>query len=647
MPRLVRLLRARWAEIAVVVGVFAAVPVALVGQSWLLALLLVVSALGEPFLPEQEEGDALERILRIGQLGASVRLLVRFLAVIVLGLRDAAEPGAATVVVVAAGVFLVLHAVTLVAVFRVDTRRKLDVETRNIDLSSLDVPPPPSRFWADGASPMITTAALVLLVPACFVDDPALLLVLFAGAALFVLGVAARAVVVDRRTKGRFEPGDVLALVDRFVDDLRPEVVLYYSDTYAAVYQVNMWLAVVEQLDRPAVVVLRSRTALAALAPTSLPVICAPAAVSMLALDLDDARVSLFVANNGPNIHLLRLPHVRSAFVGHGDSDKNASVNPYAKVYDELWTAGPAGRDRWAAADVGVDLDDVVEVGRPQLDFLASTTEAHGGLAEGTDRVPTVLYAPTWEGWNDTQEYGSVAFQGVALVEAVLASPSPLRLIYKPHPLTGHRDPEVLKAHRRIVRLVREANRVNGLTQSAVYEAPDVDPLREVVDPTERAVRSGEPLHQVSAVDAEARTRAAGRAYLARLDPRAHLVVEGPGPELFTYFEVADFLVTDVSSVLSDFQATGRPFATCNTTGLDEEAFVAIAPASAGGIVVPRDGTGLDHVVAVAAGTAPDDLRDRRASLRGRLLGESDLTAQERFARAVDDLARRADERRG
>ena len=84
-------------------------------------------------------------------------------------------------------------------------------------------------------------------------------------------------------------------------------------------------------------------------------------------MDLSTVRVALYAANVGKNIHLLRVPTMKHVFIGHGDSDKLASVNPFSKVYDEVWTAGRAGRDRYAIADVGVRDDDIVEVGRPQL----------------------------------------------------------------------------------------------------------------------------------------------------------------------------------------------------------------------------------------------------------------------------------------
>ena len=61
-------------------------------------------------------------------------------------------------------------------------------------------------------------------------------------------------------------------------------------------------------------------------------------------------RVAFYVANVGKNLHFLREPRIKHVFIGHGESDKVASINPFTKVYDEIWVAGRISRQRWAAA---------------------------------------------------------------------------------------------------------------------------------------------------------------------------------------------------------------------------------------------------------------------------------------------------------
>ena len=205
---------------------------------------------------------------------------------------------------------------------------------------------------------------------------------------------------------------------------------LYHTGTDDSTHQVNMWLSVVERIGRPALVVLRERACFAELAPTSLPVVCIPGAVEFMTFPLPEVRVALYTANVGKTIHMLREPGVRHVFVGHGDSDKTASFNPFSKVYSEIWVAGEGGRDRYRRAAVGVRDDDIVEVGRPQLDGIRVVTEPIG------DAGLTVLYAPTWEGWTGDPAHTSLMRTGPALVERLVGFPN-VRVIYKPHPFTG------------------------------------------------------------------------------------------------------------------------------------------------------------------------------------------------------------------
>src|SRR5699024_9079037 len=64
----------------------------------------------------------------------------------------------------------------------------------------------------------------------------------------------------------------------------------------------------------------------------------------------------------------------------------------------------------------------------------------------------TVLYAPTWEGGQSTVAYGSLPSHGPALVESLRRAG--LRVIYRPHPLTGVRDPAYGDADARLRELL-------------------------------------------------------------------------------------------------------------------------------------------------------------------------------------------------
>jgi hypothetical protein len=226
------------------------------------------------------------------------------------------------------------------------------------------------------------------------------------------------------------------------IDALAPEVVLYFAATAEELYQVRMWIDPLERLGRRVAVILRSHEVFDALGDVPVPVICSPFNGTIASLPLPSRVVALFVTHSGNNLSMLRRPEVRSVFIGHGDSDKPDSVNPFARVYDQVWVAGPLGRRRYARQSVGVQDDAIVEVGRPQLRPSAAVPA-----------TPTILYAPTWEGWGDDPQHSSLAIVGPALIER-LAARTDIRVRYRPHPLTGRRDPALRSAHQRIIAMV-------------------------------------------------------------------------------------------------------------------------------------------------------------------------------------------------
>src|SRR5262249_44840124 len=296
-----------------------------------------------------------------------------------------------------------------------------------------------------------------------------------AGAGLALAGGTLCCVIMARHARRNQLLGDtarVLATVHQRIPEYGPGVVLYFSGTTDSVYQVNMWLPTVAQLARPAAIIMRERALVPLLGRTSLPVICLDGTVDLMNFPLPTVRVALFPSNTGKNLHQLRVAGVGHVFIGHGDSDKTASFNPFAKVYDEVWVAGRAGRDRYLRAQVGVQDEDIVEVGRPQLSGIRT---AGGGPA---DRMFTVLYAPTWEGWLDDDCQASLVPIGPAIIRALTGGSPHIRVLYKPHPLTGTRDPRAMRAHQEIVALIEQANRQREAGGAWAGEASASEPAR-------------------------------------------------------------------------------------------------------------------------------------------------------------------------
>jgi hypothetical protein len=179
--------------------------------------------------------------------------------------------------------------------------------------------------------------------------------------------------------------------------------------------------------------------------------------------------------------------------------------------------------------------------------------------AEGARTSRTVLYAPTWEGNFSGVDYSSVATMGTRIVDVLTDPALGLTLLFKAHPATGTR-----------------------LVQAAAARA-----------------------------EIEARLSAPGS---------PHRVV-GTAPEaLYTAFNEADLLVADISSVVTDFLASRKPYLVTNPRDTDAATFHADFPSTAAGALIRPDVEGLAQSVRDAFGE--DSFRDRRERLATYFLGD-------------------------
>ncbi|TMQ80405.1 hypothetical protein ETD83_41790, partial [Actinomadura soli] len=396
-----------------------------------------------------------DRPLRWGELSPGARLLIRQGAFVLL-LVQAGGVGDGTVWTAAIGLFVLdwLRAGALVGAATIRRANTIPYATRNLGEGEPTFPRAEPAWhvrlmtlvegYAD-ALPLLLGAAGLLA------DVPELLIAGLLGAAAGTLGSCAAQVPYLRQMRRLLNGKRTGRDVQRRVSAYEPEVVLYFTGMAVNAYQANMWLETMERLNRRAMVLVRTPEVVAALAPTRLPVVCVSRAEDVMNFDWSTVRVALYTGNTGKNLHLLREPAIKHVFIGHGDSDKDSSSNPVSKVFDEVWVAGPAGRDRYRNSDAGVRDEAIVEVGRPQLTGIAAGPTGN--------EVPTVLYAPTWEGWDSEHSYCSLLTMGVKIVSALLDERLGLRVIYRPHPYTGTRMAAAAAAHKRIIGMIEEANR--------------------------------------------------------------------------------------------------------------------------------------------------------------------------------------------
>ena len=354
------------------------------------------------------------------------------------------------------------------------------------------------------------------------------------------------------------------------------EVLVYFADTPEALYQLEQWYEALRALDaeHPVVVVTRdSRTAAAVRRDSGL-------AVRTVAhyTTLDDVlgrsttRLALYVNHNPENFTCLRFGSLVHASLMHGDSDKVVTVSNQTKAYDFSFVAGQAAVERMARFSTLYDAHArCVPVGRPQLDGqLRLRSETQRGP------VPTILYAPTWEGGQPSAEYGSVATHGLRLVRTLVES-GRYRVVYRPHPLTGVRD--------------------------AAYGDADA------------AIRE-----YLGSVPAPAGAK-----------PHATDTHRDVGPA----FADADLLVCDVSGVAMDWLATGAPIVVTRPAGA---AMIATSPLLDLAPALPVEG--LEQLLELVDREVRDDpTRSERLRLREHYLGDTTPgAATRRFVAACEFL---------
>ena len=453
------------------------------------------------------------------------------------------------------------------------------METKNIPNGPRIATEPPTH------PVRLVITQLLIIIPA-LVGTPWYLVLAFSVIAIVILAAASwpeakKTWQLRQQKRATGFTGPLRQLQD-FINEFRPEVIVHLSGPGTAGYQINSWLEALEALEQNVLIVIRDDALFTKMGTTTLPVVQLTDAGELMMLNLDPVKVALYPSNTGNNIHLLRLPYIMSAFIGHGDSDKSASNNPFSRVYDELWVAGEAGADRYRKSGLDIQESQYRHVGRPQVHAISQSPKL------GEVEIPTLLYAPTWEGVNHDQEYSSVSAIGAKIVSAALESDKPVRVIYKPHPFTGQRDAKYRAVHAAIVSMI------------------DV------------AKMSGDIKHLV--------------------------VGSGAGePTINECFNESTAMIGDISSVLTDYLASEKPYAVFNHENLDREAFTQLYPSAAAATIVTPDGDGIERFIEVLTQKRSDDNASARSHLAHYLLGPVEDRSIEAFQRAITTFIARSD----
>ncbi len=262
---------------------------------------------------------------------------------------------------------------------------------------------------------------------------------------------------------------------------VKADVVVYFGDRSSKFYQLEQWIPVLEELHRRhrVVLVLRKGSALtSALEATRLPIVFKRRFDTLHTFyHANEFKLAIYVNNGVTNFQSLAFAPMVHVHVNHGESDKLSMVSNQAKSYDKVFVAGDAAVERHRRALIDFDESALVKVGRPQLD-IDRPSELQPSAAR------TIMYAPTWEGENESNNYTSVDLFGPQIVEAALQIPG-TRVIYKPHPrVESSKDPAMTEANTRILELIEAANETiaDEILQHQVLMQGDILAMFDTVD---------------------------------------------------------------------------------------------------------------------------------------------------------------------
>lgn len=252
----------------------------------------------------------------------------------------------------------------------------------------------------------------------------------------------------------------------------RFQIAVHFADTAVNMYQIRQWYRPLQRLSRRFPVVVLSRSPLGAealLEDDALPTVFAPTVDEVETfLAQQPIRIVLYVNQNTRNFRMFRYGRRWHVFINHGESDKVYMASNQYKAYDHAFIAGQAAHDRLAEALWDYDVDS-----RTTMIGRPQADHFEGDLPYTPDERIVVLYAPTWEGDRASMSYGSVHSHGVTLVERLLAT-GRHRVIYRPHPRTGVMDDHYRAANERIISMITSANAADPTAQHVHDDGPEI-----------------------------------------------------------------------------------------------------------------------------------------------------------------------------
>lgn len=247
------------------------------------------------------------------------------------------------------------------------------------------------------------------------------------------------------------------------ITEYKPTVCAYVSGAPESAYQINMWLEVLEKLPHKTIILITDRKIYLNMRETVLPVVFASSIDDVFNVFQTGIQCVLYPANGQKNAPAFRYSQATHCFINHGESDKGVNASKFLMAYDKLFLAGQTSLDRMLAAGLPVRDEQIKFVGRPQLE---QSLEKRSGTG-----VKKILYAPTWEGFVESEDYTSIDTVGLEVIKN-LHKTGKYEIVFRPHPFTGRRRKDALNAQRLIADFCKLNNiRISMNGDENIYQA--------------------------------------------------------------------------------------------------------------------------------------------------------------------------------
>jgi len=250
---------------------------------------------------------------------------------------------------------------------------------------------------------------------------------------------------------------------------------------------------------------------------------------------------------------------------------------------DKSTSANPVSRvydEVWVAGQAAIDRYVAAGIHIPEAHYRIVGRPQMAALQVGpvNNEHKTLLYAPTFEGYYEESNYSSLERMGPQMIRYILENYPDVRVIFKPHPNTGAQRPGMVTARIEIAEMLSGG------------------------------------FHQF-------------------IDPKSSIT-------LYDAFDMSDVMISDISSVVTDYLYTERPVIVSNPSRIPSATFFGLFPTQLSSYLLDGDLSNLGVILDDALGE--DSMREQRIEQKKYVLGDLPEGPMRAFAREAERVTRDA-----